>query len=98
MATTFDTHAYVKKLQAVGFTEEQAEVQAATLSSIFKTNLDELATRRDLKELELATKRDFKDLEAKITEAKAEMIKWMFGVAAGQALFILTILKMFPSR
>jgi hypothetical protein len=24
----FDTHAYIKKLKAVGFSEEQAEVQA----------------------------------------------------------------------
>ncbi|MBF0628873.1 MAG: DUF1640 domain-containing protein [Magnetococcales bacterium] len=97
-AITFDTHAYVKELKSAGFTEEQAEVQAKTLSSIFKTNLDELATRRDLKELELATRRDFKELEAKIAEAKAETIKWMFGVAAGQAVFILTMLKLFPSR
>ncbi|MEO5341086.1 MAG: CCDC90 family protein [Magnetococcus sp. MYC-9] len=92
---TFDTHAYIKELQAVGFTEEQAEVQAKTLSSIFKANLDELATRRDLKELEVATKMD---LGVKIAEAKSEIIKWMFGVAAGQAVFILTILKLFPSR
>ncbi|MBF0134969.1 MAG: DUF1640 domain-containing protein [Magnetococcales bacterium] len=88
---TFDTHAYIKELKAVGFTEEQAEVQANTLSSIFKTNLDELATRRDIKELELATGRE-------IAEAKAETIKWMFGVATGQAMFIIAILKLFPSH
>ncbi|MBF0176509.1 MAG: DUF1640 domain-containing protein [Magnetococcales bacterium] len=94
-AATFDTHAYVKKLRAVGFTEEQAEVQAETLSSIFKTNLDELATRRDLKELELTIKAELrKDIET----AKAETIKWMFGVAAGQAIFIFTLLKMFPGK
>ncbi|WP_130472579.1 coiled-coil domain-containing protein [Candidatus Magnetaquicoccus inordinatus] len=101
-AVTFDTHAYVKELKAAGFTEEQAEVQAKTLSSIFKANLDELATRRDLKDLEMATKRDIRDvkaeLEAKIAEAKAETIKWMFGVAAGQAVFIISILKLFPSQ
>ena len=35
MATlTFDTHAYIKKLKAVGFTEEQAEVQAETLAGL----------------------------------------------------------------
>ncbi|MBF0565892.1 MAG: DUF1640 domain-containing protein [Nitrospirae bacterium] len=27
----FDTHAYVKKLKAVGFTEEQAEVQTQAI-------------------------------------------------------------------
>ncbi|MBF0435341.1 MAG: DUF1640 domain-containing protein [Magnetococcales bacterium] len=40
---------------------------------------------------ELATKRD-------IAELKAETIQWMFGVATGQAMFIIAILKMFPSR
>ncbi|HIJ84499.1 MAG: DUF1640 protein [Magnetococcales bacterium] len=108
-AITFDTHAYIKELKAVGFTEEQAEVQSKTLSSIFKTNLDELATRRDLKELELATKRDIKELElttkrdikeleAKIAEAKAETIKWMIGLLLAQTGVIITIFKLFPSH
>ncbi|MEO5328679.1 MAG: CCDC90 family protein [Magnetococcus sp. THC-1_WYH] len=94
-AVTFDTHAYIKELKSAGFTEEQAEVQAKTLSSIFKTNLDELATRRDLKELELTIKAE---LRRDIETAKAETIKWMFGVATGQAMFIIAILKLFPSR
>ncbi|MBF0141977.1 MAG: DUF1640 domain-containing protein [Magnetococcales bacterium] len=97
-AVTFDTHAYIKELKAAGFTEEQAEVQSKALSSIFRANLDELATRRDLKELELSTKGDLRQLETKIAEVKAELINWMFGVAAGQAMFIIAILKMFPSR
>lgn len=40
---------------------------------------------------DLATKRD-------IAELKAETIKWMFGVATGQAMFIIAILKLFPSH
>ncbi|MBF0344237.1 MAG: DUF1640 domain-containing protein [Nitrospirae bacterium] len=46
----FDTHAYVKKLKSVGFTEEQAEVQAEAMSSLIEEGL---ATKRDLRELEL---------------------------------------------
>ena len=46
----FDTLAYANKLKAVGFTTEQAEVQAESLAEIIKS---ELATKRDLKELEL---------------------------------------------
>jgi hypothetical protein len=35
MATiTFDTHTYVKKLKAVGFTEEQAQVQANAIAEL----------------------------------------------------------------
>ncbi|MBF0179690.1 MAG: DUF1640 domain-containing protein [Magnetococcales bacterium] len=112
-AITFDTYAYIKELKDVGFTEEQAAVQAKTLSSIFRSNLDDLATRRDLKELEMATKRDINALEmatkrdlkeldakmdVKLSETKAELIKWMFGVAAGQAAFLLTMMKLFPGH
>jgi CRISPR/Cas system-associated endonuclease Cas1 len=46
---TFDTHAFVKKLKAVGFTEEQAEVFAEEQVKLIE---DRLATKRDLKELE----------------------------------------------
>jgi len=45
----FDTHAYVKKLKRVGFSEEQAEVQAEALSALIE---ERRATKRDLKELE----------------------------------------------
>lgn len=48
-AVIYDTHGFVKKLKAVGFTEEQAEVIAEEQ----KVLIDEhLATKRDLKELE----------------------------------------------
>ncbi len=51
----FDTLAYAKKLKAVGFTDEQSEVQAEELASIIN---DKLATKQDLKELELRLKHD----------------------------------------
>ncbi|MEO5356109.1 MAG: CCDC90 family protein [Nitrospirae bacterium YQR-1] len=56
----FDTHAYVKRLKAVGFTEEQAEVQTEVLSELLE---ESLATKRDLKELENILRRDLKELE-----------------------------------
>ena len=60
----FDTLLYAKKLKSVGFTEEQAEVQAEALADM----VDEtLATKKDLKELEMATKRDLKELEMSLT-------------------------------
>ncbi|MBF0427687.1 MAG: DUF1640 domain-containing protein [Magnetococcales bacterium] len=73
-AFTFDTHAYVKELQAVGFTEEQAEVQAKTLSSVFKANLEDLVTRRDMKDLELALKQEMKNLELRMVVKLGAMI------------------------
>ena len=60
MATiTFDTHAYIKKLKAVGFTEEQAEVQAETLAELIN---EQLVTKQyldmRLTELELRLRHD----------------------------------------
>lgn len=51
----FDTHTYVKKLKAVGFTEEQAEVQTEVVSVLID---ESLATKQDLKELEIRLKHD----------------------------------------
>ena len=60
----FDTHAFVKKLVAAGFTQQQAEAQVQVLARLV---YDQLATKRDLKDLELAMKRDLKDLEVALT-------------------------------
>ena len=53
MALTFDTLQYAKKLQQVGFTAEQAEVQAEALQERTKVINDwidsNLATKQDLK-------------------------------------------------
>ncbi len=49
-AIAFDTLAYAKKMQAVGFTTEQAEVQAEAISDLIN---EQLTTKQDLHELEL---------------------------------------------
>jgi transposase len=41
----FDTHAYIKRMRAVGFTEEQAEVQAETVADLIN---ERLVTKADL--------------------------------------------------
>jgi len=48
-AIPFDTLKYANKLMSVGFTKEQAEVQAEAIAELINDNL---ATKRDLKELE----------------------------------------------
>ena len=61
-AIAFDTLAYAKKLKLVGFTEEQAEVQAEALAQIIDERLatkqDILTLSRDMKEMELRLKHD----------------------------------------
>jgi hypothetical protein len=109
---TFDTHDFVKKLKIAGFSEEQAEV----LTDLQKTTafntleqarhdyeLDEIASKRDLKELELVFKRDLKELEltisrdfkqvdVKIAETKAELIRWVVAVGLLQITIIAGLL------
>lgn len=44
-ATTFDTHAYVKKLQEAGFTPQQAEAWVEAVVAAVEGNL---ATKNDI--------------------------------------------------
>ncbi|MGQ0591203.1 MAG: hypothetical protein ACT4QB_00765 [Gammaproteobacteria bacterium] len=59
-AIAFDTLKFAKRLKDAGFTEQQAETLAAAEAEFIDENL---ATKRDLKELEVALKRDIKELE-----------------------------------
>ncbi|MHB1645166.1 MAG: DUF1640 domain-containing protein [bacterium] len=49
----YDTLAYVKKLKLVGFTDEQAEIQAEEIARILNENI---VTKKDIKELEYKLK------------------------------------------
>lgn len=91
---TFDTHEFVKKLKGAGFSEEQAEIltelQKSTVINTLEQarhdyELDDLATKRDLKELELK-------LEFRIEETKAELIRWVVGVGLLQVTIITALL------
>jgi hypothetical protein len=93
-ALTFDTHDFVKKLKGAGFSEEQAEVltelQKATSQNTLEQarhdyELDDLATKRDLKELQLT-------LELKIAESKADLIRWVVGVGLLQITIIAALM------
>ena len=58
--------------------------------------LDDLATKRDLKELESVLKRDIKELElrfeVKLAENKADLIRWVVGVGVLQTALITALL------
>lgn len=87
---TFDTHAFVKRLKTVGFTEEQAEVFAEEQARLIedklatKNDLIELETilRRDIKELESNLRRDMKELEYRIVIKLGALIAFSIGVVA----------------
>lgn len=65
----FDTYSYVKELQAVGFSEPQAEVLSKRTASLLE---EQIATKRDLTDLK-------KDLDLKIEQMYR---KTMFANAA----------------
>src|SRR4051794_27020711 len=46
---------------------------------------------------QVATKADIARLELKLAETKADLLKWMFGIAAGQLGLLFAALKLFPS-
>jgi len=84
MATiAFDTHSFVKKLKAVGFTEEQAEVFASEQARLTE---DKLATKNDLVELESNLRRDMRELEYRI------IIK-LGGLMAASIVVVATLVK-----
>ena len=76
---TFDTHKFVRKLQEAGFNEKQAE----GLTEAMRAAIDEseLATRRDLKEMELRLDTRFEALKGDIS-----LIKWMMGALIAMAV------------
>jgi capsule polysaccharide export protein KpsE/RkpR len=93
-ALPFNTHAFVKRLQSAGFTEEQAEVIAdiqleAGAAYIEQAkhdfHLDDVATKRDLREVELK-------IEARIAETKADLTRWIVGAGLLQTSLIIGVL------
>ena len=74
-AITFDTLKFVETLKASGFDEPQAKGMAVAIQEVQKSNLDEVATKSDLRELKL-------EIAADMAKVHGEMavIKWMMGV------------------
>jgi len=83
MATvTFDTLKFANRLKAAGVADKQAEAEAAALAEA-------------LGEVDVATKRDLKELELKIT-GELTLIKWMLGILLG-GVIALIIKAFFPA-
>jgi hypothetical protein len=69
-AIPFDSHEFYSELVQSGLAEKTADALTKAVVKIEKAKLDELATKRDLKELEL-----------KIAESKADLTKTIILVA-----------------
>ena len=94
-ALAFDTHAYIKKLEATGFTEQQAEVLAETQANLL-TN--QLATKSDIETVQ----RDMKELETRLvarinvleerTDGRFKLLQWMLGFNLALTLAVFWLL------
>ena len=89
-AITFDPRQLVKDLEASGIKTQQAEAINKALKNVISAA--DVATARDLKELELTLKADF---EIKLAETKAEIIKWNIGAIMGSVALAVTLIKLF---
>jgi hypothetical protein len=78
---TFDTLHFANRLKSVGFTDEQAQVitelQLLTVDTTLEQarhdyQLDDLATRRYLKDIEIALRHDVEKVEIKIELLRAD--------------------------
>ena len=87
MATiTFDTHKFIRKLESAGFSTDQAEAVANGFRDA--SGEDELASKRDIRELELKIESRFEQVKGELT-----LIKWMLGIMLGGVMAL--ILKAF---
>ena len=94
----FDTHAYVKRLKLVGFTDAQAEAQSELQSEVLSSLITEkLATKDDLLHSTAELKQGIAALSVEtkqeISHLKIDMVKWVIGIAFAQAALIFSVLK-----
>ena len=86
MPIPFNTLAYAKKLKNAGVTEDVAEVHAEALAEIVS---EQLATKKDLKDLELTQKNELKELELSLSYKLTLRLGAM--IAAGIAIIAILI-------
>lgn len=81
MATaTFDTHRFIRKLRDAGINEQQAEAVAEAIKETQESS-------------DLVTK---KDLLIALAELKADLMKWVIGLALAQVGLMVGILMRLP--
>lgn len=89
-----DTLAFANKLKDGGVSSKHAEAHAEALALLIDKNL---ATKQDILELNKDLTHEIKDLESrtdtKLSDLKAEMLKWMIGMSVAQAAVIISVLK-----
>lgn len=92
MSTAFDTLKLADRLESAGFTPQQARGTAAALSEAITADL---VTKGDLFAMRSELSTDIARLETKISDTKAEIIKWLVGSFAVQFAALVGVMKLF---
>ena len=99
-AIAFDSHSFVKRLTACGFTERQAEGLAEEQISLLEANLatrdDIAAVRGDLAATKAGLEVKIETVGADIAATKADLLKWMLGALIAQGGMIVALVKLLP--
>ena len=88
----FDTHAFYVELVESGLAEKTAEALTKAVTKIELAKLEELATKRDVKEIELKIELVKSELKRDMAENKAELIRWVVGVGLLQITIITALM------
>lgn len=82
LATTFDTLHVAESLNAAGFEEKQAVGLAKAMKEVQDSHVEDLATKRDLVDLEERLRRDMQALEYRMTIKLGGLMMGCVGVVA----------------
>ena len=90
IAITFDTLKYANKLKAAGAESRIAEAEAEALAEVFELNLKEVATRKDLRQME---ERFNERLDARLFQLEQHMIIKLGGLMVVAIGAVATLVK-----
>jgi hypothetical protein len=85
MISALDTNERIKSRTAAGFTDAQAEALTAAVMEAVDIDLSNIATKTNAA-----------NVRREMADMKAELVKWVVGVAFAQVATILAVLKLFP--
>ena len=92
-----DTLRLARKLEAGGFTPQQAAAAAEALGECLANTTSDMATKADSAEARRDIRETALRLESKLQRVKAEILKWMFGAMVAQTGLIVALIKLLPA-
>ena len=91
-SVTFDTLKFVERLEAGGFSHDQAKAAADAFSDALR---DSVVTQAGLHEALQPIKTDVSTIKLDVHGMKYDLLKWMIGIAVAEVAFVLGILGKF---